>query len=300
MTARIDIAATVHTAPIVFGGLSGSHGARVLAVAAAICGIGCIAVDRRHRIAVLRRCASLPVRRRAGHGDRDRERGVVPRWRSIEAWVGRGPRRLVRRPADHGADRRLGRALVAGGVAAAVGAPRPLVVGLGFAAWAVPWIVAAMRRSHDRSAALDEAPEVIDLIRLGVASGLNVRLALEAVVRHHRGRIVAELQAVLDRAERGDRLADALDGLGDSHLAAEGVRPLIDALVATERYGAPLVASLDRVAADARTARRRRREEAARRVPVKLLFPLVFCTLPAFALLTVVPVVLRSLPSLTP
>ena len=80
----------------------------------------------------------------------------------------------------------------------------------------------------------------------------------------------------------------------------DAVRPLVDALVAAERYGAPLAAALDRVADDARTTRRRQREEAARRVPVKLLFPLVFCTLPAFALLTVVPVLLRSLPSFAP
>jgi hypothetical protein len=33
----------------------------------------------------------------------------------------------------------------------------------------------------------------------------------------------------------------------------------------------------------------------ARRLPVKLLFPLVLCTLPAFALLTVVPLLVGSL-----
>ena len=43
---------------------------------------------------------------------------------------------------------------------------------------------------------------------------------------------------------------------------------------------------------------RRRAEEAARRVPGKLLFPLVFCTLPAFALLTVAPLVASALESL--
>ena len=39
-------------------------------------------------------------------------------------------------------------------------------------------------------------------------------------------------------------------------------------------------------------------EEAARRIPVKLLFPLVGCTLPAFALLTVAPLVAGALRSL--
>jgi len=45
------------------------------------------------------------------------------------------------------------------------------------------------------------------------------------------------------------------------------------------------------------TARRRNAEIAARRVPIKLLFPLVFCVLPSFALLTVVPVLAGSLKS---
>ena len=44
--------------------------------------------------------------------------------------------------------------------------------------------------------------------------------------------------------------------------------------------------------------RRRRAEVAARKLPVKLLFPLVLCILPAFALLTVVPVIVSSLRAL--
>jgi len=58
-------------------------------------------------------------------------------------------------------------------------------------------------------------------------------------------------------------------------------------LAGAERYGTPLLPALDRLALDARLDRRRRAEEAARRVPVKLLFPLVLCVLPAFGLLTV-------------
>ena len=225
------------------------------------------------------------------------------RWIEVEVLVGRSVRRRLHRPAGAGAgagvdaDRRVGRALVVAGAIALVGVGLLPAVAAGFAVWAVPLIGRVTRRSRRRGAILDEAPEIVDLIRLGVGSGLNVRLALDAVVRHHDGLIAGELRAVLARVDRGARLADALDAV-DREI--EPVRPLVDALVATERYGAPLVASLDRVASDARTARRRTREEAARRVPVKLLFPLVFCTLPAFALLTVVPVLLRSLPSVAP
>ena len=67
------------------------------------------------------------------------------------------------------------------------------------------------------------------------------------------------------------------------------LRPLADALLASDRLGAPVGPVLARLAAEERTALRRRAEAHARRVPVRLLFPLVFLVLPAFVLLTVVP-----------
>ena len=76
------------------------------------------------------------------------------------------------------------------------------------------------------------------------------------------------------------------------------MRPLVSVLLASERYGTPLLPALDRVAVDARARRRVAADEAARRVPVKLLFPLVLCILPAFALLTVVPLLAGALRSL--
>ena len=50
-----------------------------------------------------------------------------------------------------------------------------------------------------------------------------------------------------------------------------------------------------RLAQEVRADVRRRAEARARTVPVRLLFPLVFCVLPAFALLTVVPVLLDGI-----
>jgi tight adherence protein C len=68
--------------------------------------------------------------------------------------------------------------------------------------------------------------------------------------------------------------------------------------VASERYGAPLGPGLERLAYEVRADRRRRAEEAARKIPVKLLFPLVSCTLPAFGLLTVAPLIASAVRSL--
>jgi pilus assembly protein TadC len=69
-------------------------------------------------------------------------------------------------------------------------------------------------------------------------------------------------------------------------------------LVASERYGAPLLPGLERLGAEVRLQRQRRAEEAAGRIPVRLLFPLVGCILPAFALLTVAPLIAGALRAL--
>jgi tight adherence protein C len=89
-----------------------------------------------------------------------------------------------------------------------------------------------------------------------------------------------------------DALEDAVTEVGET------LRPLVVALTSSLRYGTPLVPALERVALEARADRRRRAEEAARRVPVKLLFPLVACILPAFAALTVLPLLAGTLESL--
>jgi tight adherence protein C len=78
------------------------------------------------------------------------------------------------------------------------------------------------------------------------------------------------------------------------------VRPLARALATAVEEGVPFETTLRRVAAEVRARRRREAEEAARRVPVRMLFPLVACTLPAFVLLTVVPLLVTGLRDLTP
>jgi tight adherence protein C len=59
-----------------------------------------------------------------------------------------------------------------------------------------------------------------------------------------------------------------------------------------------LAPGLERLSLELRLDRRRRAEIEARRVPVRLLAPLVVCVLPAFALLTVVPLLVASLRAL--
>jgi tight adherence protein C len=142
-----------------------------------------------------------------------------------------------------------------------------------------------------------DLPEVVDLLALALSAGLNVSLAVAGVGSRASGELADELAQVAAETARGRRLADALDDLPGR--CGEAVRPLCTLMAAGERYGVPLIESLERLAVDVRASERRRAEEAARRLPVKMLFPLVVCILPAFGLLTLGPMLVTSFPSLT-
>lgn len=245
-------------------------------------------------LAVAARFAPHAARHRA-LGLRLREAPSVPvARRGIALRVGALLRHLARRPPSAAASTRVGRAVLAGVVAFVLMAPTAPAVGM--LVWALPVFCARRDERRRRSELLRHLPEVADLFVLAVGAGLTVPLAVAAVARRAPGPVAVALRRVVDEMGLGRRLAEALEEV--PFRVGEEVRPLVAALVASERYGAPLHEGLARLSGELRSDRRRRAEEAARRVPVKLLFPLVFCTLPAFGLLTVAPLLAGALRAL--
>ena len=133
-----------------------------------------------------------------------------------------------------------------------------------------------------------------DLLAVALGAGLTPYLALGLAGRAAPESVATRLASVMARAEAGQRLADALDA---EALATPALAPLLTLLASSERFGAPIEAPLSRLAVTSRGRARRRALARARTVPVRLLFPLVFLVLPAFLILTVIPVVLAALSS---
>jgi len=148
-----------------------------------------------------------------------------------------------------------------------------------------------VHRRHD-AALRAELPVVVDLVAVALAAGYTPYLAIEHASHHAPRRAAAALRAVGRAHALGHSLDDALRDFGR---AEPVLRPLGDALATSSRLGAPAALLLERLAGDVRADLRRRAESRARTIPVRLCFPLVACVLPAFALLTVAPVVFGGL-----
>src|SRR4051812_11314678 len=128
-----------------------------------------------------------------------------------------------------------------------------------------------------------ELPVAVDLLGVAVGAGCTPYLAVEVAARWSPPTVAASLDTVVRACALGAGFGAAWHDVALRHPRLE---PLAEALAAGERSGAPVGPALARLAAEERAAARRRVESQARRVPVRLLFPLVFLVLPAFVLLT--------------
>jgi Flp pilus assembly protein TadB len=137
---------------------------------------------------------------------------------------------------------------------------------------------------------LHEVGPLLDLVAISLSSGTNLDQALLTAAR--RGGILgALLSHELNRPESS--IPTVIDAL-DRAVNRPGLR-LGTTVTTAWHNGDPLVTVVTRLADDARLLRRRAAETHARRAPVRALGPLVLTTLPAFVLLTVVPLLASGL-----
>lgn len=202
----------------------------------------------------------------------------------------------VRRSSSGGglAKRRSIGALVAIAIALVAG---PVAVGATGVAALLVRALRPIRAAQRRRTAIERAlPDAMDLLVLSVRAGLTPFQAVSDLARPPTPPVGEAFAEVVRRTERGQPFADALAALPE-HLGAQA-GGLADVIATSDRHGLPLGPVLDQLTAEVRATRRRLDQADARKLPVRLSFPLVVCTLPSFVLLAIAPAVIAALSSL--
>lgn len=126
-----------------------------------------------------------------------------------------------------------------------------------------------------------ELPYVLDLLSLSVEAGLDFISAIDRIVRTGRKTVITdELRTLLDEIRLGKSRLDAIRAFGE-RLDHPAVRSFVGTLVQADRLGVPISKILMSHSEKLRSERLCRVERLGVKASQKLLFPLVFCIMPA-------------------
>lgn len=145
--------------------------------------------------------------------------------------------------------------------------------------FALPQLYLMNIRRKWRDAIERDLPNAIDLMCVSVSAGTTFEQAVRTVATNMEGELADGFQDVLAQS-RYMELYPALKRFADD----AGVQPLTifaASLIDASRSGARLVDILHAQADSVRTYRRAKLEEQINKLPVKMIFPIVFCIFPA-------------------
>lgn len=130
----------------------------------------------------------------------------------------------------------------------------------------------------------------VSLLAMAMSSGSTIEEALALLAARTHGPAGGPWRTVVSRLHQGADLQSALMATADG-LSPE-LKRVFRTLDRAASDGGALADQLRSLAADLHARRITDIETAAQRLSITLLFPLVMCVLPAFALLTLAPLVI--------
>lgn len=134
-------------------------------------------------------------------------------------------------------------------------------------------------------------PDAIDLLTISVEAGLGFDAAVARVAKNTSGPLAQEFARLLQEMQLGIGRAEAMRAMGERTTLPD-LKSFCLAMVQADSLGIPIARVLRIQSHEMRTKRRQRAEEAAQKVPVKILFPVIFFILPTIFIVVIGPVAL--------
>ena len=175
-------------------------------------------------------------------------------------------------------------------LAGSLGFPLGLVVGCAFTAlgFFLPDILLYNTGLKRQTVVQKSLPDCLDLLTISVEAGLGFDAGLSQVARNTEGPVAQEFFRVLQERQIGKSRADSFRELGERTTVPE-FKAFASSLVQADALGIPIATVLREQAKEMRIKRRQRAEEAAQKVPVKILFPLILFILPSLFVVVIGP-----------
>ncbi|TQJ60221.1 tight adherence protein C [Arthrobacter sp. SLBN-83] len=124
-----------------------------------------------------------------------------------------------------------------------------------------------------------ELPNTLDQMLISVEAGLGFESAMARAGSYGGGPLAQELVRTLQDIQVGRPRHEAYEAMA-ARTSVQDLKGFVRAVVQADKYGIGIAKVLRAQAKDARVKRRQRAEEKAMKLPVKVLFPLIFFIFP--------------------
>lgn len=163
-----------------------------------------------------------------------------------------------------------------------------LVLLLPVLAYFVPDILIHGRGAERQKAIEMELPNTLDQMLISVEAGLGFEAAMARAGQNGKGPLAQELVRTLQDMQVGRSRKDSYLAMAERSDVPD-LRSFVRSVVQADTYGIALAGVLRTQAKQMRVKRRQRAEEKAMKLPVKVLFPLMFCILPVLFIVVIGP-----------
>ncbi|MGX5715255.1 type II secretion system F family protein [Arthrobacter sp. MAHUQ-56] len=166
-----------------------------------------------------------------------------------------------------------------------------LMVGITALAYFLPDILIRNYAQKRRESIKLELPDTLDQMLISVQAGLGFETAMARAGQNGKGPLADELIRTLQDIQVGRSRKEAYAAMAE-RVDVPDLRSFVRAVVQADTYGIAIANVLGAQAKDMRVKRRQRAEEHAMKMPVKMLFPLIFFILPTLFVVVLGPTVM--------
>jgi tight adherence protein C len=146
-------------------------------------------------------------------------------------------------------------------------------------------------RARERQERIErEIPDLLDQTLIAIESGMSFEGALSRVGHSGTGPLAEELVRTLQDMRLGMSRRAAYDAMAE-RTSIEDLKRFCKQVVQAEEFGVSTSTLIRNLAKEMRMKRRFRAEEAAQKLPVKMVFPLVVCFLPVVFVVNLYPAI---------
>jgi tight adherence protein C len=137
-----------------------------------------------------------------------------------------------------------------------------------------------------------QMPDMIDLLVVTIEAGLGILASMRVAADGLPDPLGQELRLTLQEQRMGLSVFEAIESLG-RRADSPNMRIFVRALIQGEKLGVSIGTTMRNVAVEMRKRRKAAAEEKAQKMPIKLLFPLVFLIFPAIMIVLLVPALIH-------